>query len=141
MGFIISPLGVYIESERIESIKNWPEPQFIREIQAFIGFANFYRQFIWNFSAIAGPLTSMLKTSPRPKTFKSTKKNIVNITPNNPASFLTKKAKKSFQKLKKAFCEEPILQHFDISKLIRVETDASRKAIRGVLCQQDTDNN
>ena len=130
-----------MEPKCIESIKNWPEPQSIREIQAFIGFANFYRWFIWNFSAIAGPLTSMLKTGPCPKTFKSTKRNIVNITQNNPASFLTKKAKESFQKLKKAFCEESVLQHFDVSKPIRVEIDASEKAIGGVLCQQDTDNN
>ena len=130
-----------MEPKCIESIKNWPEPQSIREIQAFIGFANFYRRFIRNFSAIAGPLTSMLKTGPRPKTFKSTKRNIVNITQNNPASFLTKEAKESFQKLKKAFCEERVLQHFDVSKPIRVKTDASRKVIGGVLCQQNTDNN
>ena len=141
LGFIVSPSGVHMEPERIENIKNWPEPQSIREIQAFIGFANFYRRFIRNFSAIAGPLTSMLKTGPRPKTFKSTKRNIVNITQNNPASFLTKEAKESFQKLKKAFCEEPVLQHFDVSKLIRVEIDASGKTIEGVLCQQNTDNN
>ena len=83
----------------------------------------------------------MLKTGPRPKTFKSTKRNIVNITQNNPALFLTKEVKESFQKLKKAFCEEPILQHFDVSKPIKVEIDASEKAIGNMLCQQDTNNN
>ena len=92
-----------MEPKCIESIKNWPEPQSIREIQAFIGFANFYRRFIRNFSAIAGPLTSMLKTGPRPKTFKSTKRNIVNITQNNPALFLTKRSQKVISEIKKGF--------------------------------------
>lgn len=56
-------------------------------------------------------------------------------------SFLTLEAKESFQKLKQVFCEEPILQYFDVSKPIRLETDASGKAIGGVFCQQDTDMN
>ena len=74
LGYIVSPSGVQIELERIESIKNWPEPQSIKEIQVFIGFANFYRWFIRNFSAIAGPLTSMLKTDLGFRSSKSIKK-------------------------------------------------------------------
>ena len=133
LGYIVLPSGIHIEPERIESIKNWPEPQSIREIQVFIGFANFYRRFIRNFSAIAGPLTSMLKTGPGSKASKPAKRRII-ITPQpGSTSFLTPNAKESFQKLKQAFCEEPVLQHFDVSKPIRVETDASGKAIGGVL--------
>ncbi len=76
----------------------------------------------------------MLKINLCPKTFKFTKKNIINATQNNPALFLTKKAKKLFQKLKKAFCEKFVLQHFDLSKLIKVKTDVFGKII-------DVDNN
>ena len=43
--------------------------------------------------------------------------------------------------MKRAFCKEPILQHFDICKPKRVGTDVSRKAIGDILCQQNTDNN
>ena len=53
-----------MKPKRIESIKNWPELQFIREIQVFIGFANFYQRFIENFSTIARLFTLMFKTSP-----------------------------------------------------------------------------
>ena len=141
LGYIVSPPGVHIEPERIDSIKNWPEPQSIREIQVFIGFANFYRRFIRNFRAIAGPLTSMLKTGPGPKSSKPVKKSTMTLFQPDSASFLNPKAKESFQKLKMAFCEEPVLQHFNISKSIRLETDASGKAIGGVLCQQDTEMN
>ena len=93
----------------IESIKNWHKPQSIQEIQTFIGFINFYRQFIWNFSAIARHFTSMFKTGLHPKTSKSTQKNIINAAQETPSSFLTKKAKESFQKLKKSFCDEFVL--------------------------------
>ena len=52
-----------MEDERIKAVKQWPEPQSVRDIQVFLGFANFYRRFIQGFSWIAAPLTSMLKTS------------------------------------------------------------------------------
>ena len=54
-----------MEEERIDAVKAWLEPKSIRDIQVFIGFANFYRRFIQGFSKIAAPLTSMLKTSPQ----------------------------------------------------------------------------
>ena len=126
-----------MEPERIDSIKNWLKPQSIREIQVFIGFANFYRRFIRIFSTIAGPFTSMLKTSLGSKPSKSIKKSIKTLFQPNLTLFLISEAKKSFQKLKKPFCKEFVLQHFDVSKSIRLETNASRKAIGGVLCQQN----
>ena len=52
-----------MKDERIEAIKFWPEPKSIRDIQVFIGFANFYQRFIQGFSKITTSLTSMLKTS------------------------------------------------------------------------------
>ena len=61
LGYIVSAQGVRMEDERIEAVKNWPEPTSVRNIQVFIGFANFYRRFIRGFSRIAAPLTSLLK--------------------------------------------------------------------------------
>ena len=63
LGYIVSPQGVKMEDEQIEAVKNWPKPTSVRDIQVFIGFANFYRRFIRGFSRIAAPLTSMLKTT------------------------------------------------------------------------------
>ena len=51
-----------MEDEQIKTVKNWPEPTLIRDIQVFIGFANFYRCFIRGFSRIAALLTFLLKT-------------------------------------------------------------------------------
>ena len=50
-----------MEAEQIEIVRKWPEPKSIQDIQVFLGFANFYWQFIHDFSRIAAPLTSMLK--------------------------------------------------------------------------------
>ena len=63
LGYVVSSKGIRMEDERIEAVKQWPEPQSVRDIQVFLGFANFYRRFIQGFSRIAAPFTSMLKTS------------------------------------------------------------------------------
>ncbi len=51
-----------MEEEKIKVVKTWLEPQSVRDIQVFLGFANFYRKFIKNFNRIVILLTSMLRT-------------------------------------------------------------------------------
>ena len=51
--------------------------------------------------------------------------------------FLTPEVRKSFQLIKKAFLETPILQYFNYNRLAHMETDTSGKAIGGILSQQD----
>ena len=63
LGYMVSLKSIRMEDEKIEAVKQWPELQSVQDIQVFLGFANFYRQFIQEFSQIAVPLTSMLKTS------------------------------------------------------------------------------
>ena len=82
LGYVVSAQGVRMEDERIEAVKNWPEPTSVRDIQVFIGFANFYRRFIRGFSRIAAPLTSMLKTTgpseeSAPKAFRAGNDEVV----------------------------------------------------------------
>ena len=42
LGYIISSQGIRMEDKRIKAVRNWSEPKSIRNIQVFIGFANFY---------------------------------------------------------------------------------------------------
>ena len=63
LGYVISSQGIRIEDERIEAIRNWLKLKLVRDIQVFIDFDNFYRQFIRGFNKITAPLTSMLKTT------------------------------------------------------------------------------
>ena len=64
LGYIVSSQRICMEEEKIDAVKAWPKPKSVRDIQVFIGFANFYWHFFQGFSKIAAPLISMLKTSP-----------------------------------------------------------------------------
>ena len=50
-----------MEAKKIEVVKDWPKPKWVCNIQVFLDFANFYRQFIQGFSRIATPLNLILK--------------------------------------------------------------------------------
>ena len=63
MVYIVLLKGISIEAKKIEVVKDWPEPKLICDIQVFLGFTNFYWQFIQNFSRIAALFTSILKTT------------------------------------------------------------------------------
>ncbi len=52
-----------MEEKRIEDVRNWLEPQSVRDIQVFLDFANFYRRFIKNISEIVALLTSIFQTT------------------------------------------------------------------------------
>ena len=63
LDYVVSVQRVRIEDEKIKAMKNWFEPKSIKNIQGFLGFANFHQRFIWSFNRIARPLISMLKSS------------------------------------------------------------------------------
>ena len=50
-----------MDPTKFKAVTDWPPPQNITELQRFIGFANFYRQFIDQFSQVARPLHDLTK--------------------------------------------------------------------------------
>ncbi len=58
LGYIVTLAGVQMDQRKVEAVKNWPQPTTIKEMQRFLGFANFYRRFIAHYSQLAAPLTS-----------------------------------------------------------------------------------
>ena len=158
LGYVVSTQGVSIEDEKIKAMKNWPEPKSARDIQVFIGFANFYRCFIQGFTKIAAPLTSMLKTSTTVDQSnlitidvsnkldeKSSKARLLKSSrtqklARSESGFLIANAKQAFSRLKQAFIEAPVLQHFDPEQHIQIEINASGYAIVGVLSQLASDD-
>jgi hypothetical protein len=115
--YIVSREGLKMDSKKIEAITSWPKPTTVKEVQSFLGFANFYRQFIKDYSKIATPLT--------------------NLTKKDQAFEWNLEAEQAFQELKTSFSTKPILVIFDPKKLVTVETDASDKAIGVCLSQPD----
>ncbi|KAI2645676.1 Transposon Tf2-6 polyprotein [Labeo rohita] len=66
LGYIISQEGVAMDDGKVEAVLRWPQPKTLKELQRFLGFANFYRRFIRGFSTVAAPLTAMTKHPNQP---------------------------------------------------------------------------
>lgn len=119
LGFIVTPEGLKMDESKVRVIQEWPRPRNVREIQSFLGFANFYRRFIRNYSAITVPLTRLTRKSARWE--------------------WTSVVQGAFDSLKKAFTSAPILTHWKPDRRLIVETDASDYAIAAILSISDDD--
>ena len=56
LGLMISTDSIKIDLAKVDAIRQWDTPTCVKEVHSFIGFYNFYCQFIRNFSQIARPL-------------------------------------------------------------------------------------
>ncbi len=119
LGLIVSTNGIRMDPEKVKTVLNWPAPKCLRDLQRFIGFANFYRRFIKGFSRIAGPLTTLMKK--------------------DQAWQWTGPAEETFALLKHAFTSAPILAFYDPGRKTTLETDASDWASGGLLSQYQED--
>ncbi|POS82085.1 hypothetical protein EPUL_006099, partial [Erysiphe pulchra] len=128
LGLIVGASGIEMDPEKVTAVVNWKTPTTVKDVQAFLGFANFYRRFIHNFSVITKPLTDITRFSTIIST-KSKKKQSY-------APFhWSKECQSSFDMLKIAFTTAPILAHFDPNCETILETDASDFVTAGVLSQ------
>lgn len=120
LGLWIMENGMEMDKHKIEAITNWPAPKNVKDIQTFLGFANFYQRFIKDFSRIVGPITNLL--------WKDVE------------FYWSKDCQESFDKLKNLFTSSPILIHHNPNKPSHVETDASGFAYGAILLQKAEDN-
>jgi hypothetical protein len=118
LGHMIGPDGLQMDPAKVKVIQDWPEPQKVKDIQSFLGFANFYRQYIHNYSDIVVPLTCL------------TQKNI-------PWNF-DESCKFAFLTLKQAFISAPVLTHYKPGCPLVIETDASDYALAAILSQVES---
>jgi hypothetical protein len=58
---IITQDGVKMDLAKVETVVNWPTPRHLKDVQAFISFANFYRRFVRGFSKIITPLVKLTR--------------------------------------------------------------------------------
>ncbi|KAK3526776.1 hypothetical protein QTP70_033574 [Hemibagrus guttatus] len=61
LSYVISRRGVEMDAVKVRAVTDWPAPTTVQALQCFLGFANFYRRFIRNYSTVAGPLMSLSK--------------------------------------------------------------------------------
>ena len=58
---IISTKGIRMDPQKVKTVQNWETPTCIRDVQAFIRFANFYRRFIRAFSNVVRSIIATIK--------------------------------------------------------------------------------
>jgi len=113
LGYILSPMGLSMDPTKVQTIQDWPEPCKVKDVQSFLGFANFYCQFIHEYSNIVIPLTRLTR--------KDLKWNF------------SAACRDAFEKLKIAFLLAPVLTHWIPNTQMMVETDAYDCAIAAIL--------
>jgi len=105
--------------EKIQALKDWPTPNCLTDVRAFVGLASYYRKFVRSFAIIAEPLTALM-----------TKK--VRFT-------WSQEAQQAFERLKEALMEITSLS-FPVPYLPCIlDTDASDVAIGTVLSHKVDD--
>ena len=61
LGVVIGKDGIKMEEEKVKAVLNWPTPKLVKDVQKFLGLANYYRQFIKDFAQIARPLHELTR--------------------------------------------------------------------------------
>src|SRR5882724_7648883 len=61
LGFMVTPTGISMDTAKTKAVSIWPTPSNLKAVQAFLGFANFYRRFIAGFSDIVIPLIRLTR--------------------------------------------------------------------------------
>lgn len=119
LGMVVGRNGIRMDLKKVQTVRDWRSPTYLTDVQAFIGFSNFYRRFIRNFSKIVAPMVALTRKD-------------------TPFSW-DHKCEHAFQSLKSAFVDAPVLLPFDWTKDVILETDASDYGSAGVLSQYDDD--
>ena len=120
LGMIMKPSQLTIDPVKLDGITAWLTPTKVKDVWSFLGFVNFYCQFIPNYSTVAHPLLDLTK-----------KDNRWDWTPT---------CQYSFDELKKLFLSHHILHLPDFSKPFTITTDTSKYASDAILLQTDSNS-
>uniref|UniRef100_A0A3B3HPV2 Gypsy retrotransposon integrase-like protein 1 n=1 Tax=Oryzias latipes TaxID=8090 RepID=A0A3B3HPV2_ORYLA len=117
LGFIIEAGNIRPDPAKVSAVAEWETPSSRKQLQRFLGFANFYRRFIRNYSSLAAPLTR--------------------LTSINQPFIWSPEAQNAFETLKRMFVTAPILIQPDPRRQFIVEVDASDSGVGAVLSQRE----
>ncbi|MFI5406513.1 MAG: RNase H-like domain-containing protein, partial [Nitrososphaerales archaeon] len=122
LGFIVGSGEISLVKSKVEAIERIPEPGTKKQVRSFLGMANYFRNFIPNFSTIAHPLTELTKAK-------------------FPAKFTLKEGEvKAFKELKAALMSSAVLCTPQYDKDFIVFADSSDVGIGCVLGQKGLDD-
>uniref|UniRef100_A0A2S2NEK6 RNA-directed DNA polymerase n=1 Tax=Schizaphis graminum TaxID=13262 RepID=A0A2S2NEK6_SCHGA len=115
LGHVISPEGISMDPEKIETIQNFQPPQNKKQIQVFLGFINFYRRYIRDLSQHTSVLSQLIKKG-NDWTWGETQQQ-------------------AFEEIKRSFLKDIIMEYPDFNSGFFLSTDASRTHIGAELFQ------
>ena len=128
LGMILTTSGLEMDTKKVEAIQKWEASLSVKDVQAFLGFANFYRCFIPEFSKKVKPLNELTKG-----TQYTTRKDNKKIR--YEAFQWSDVCQQAFEDLKRAFTTAPVLAHYDLKLETWVETNVSNFVVAEVLSQ------
>ena len=114
LGYSISKEGIAPDPKHVEKMKNAKAPTINKQLESFVGLANFYGRMIPDFARKMLPLNNM----------------------KNSDFSWGKMQQKAFEDIKIELCANPLVQPYILQKEATVTTDASEKAIGEVLQQE-----
>ncbi|KAI4292185.1 hypothetical protein PAPHI01_2496, partial [Pancytospora philotis] len=122
LGNIVTEGKVMSDPEKVKAIEECERPTTLRELRSFLGLANYCREYIRQFAHIAAPLFELLKGG--------SKDSVKAIAWSDAAS-------QSFEEIKQAIKTQTERAQPDFSREFVVVTDASNRAVGGILAQED----
>ena len=110
---IVSTDGIAIDPEKIKSVQDWKPPRTKQGVMSFLGFWNFVRDFIQDYSALSASLNDLLK-----------KDILFDWKDEHQAAFTY---------LKTAITQAPVCKYFDPYLETKIEVDAPDTIVGGIL--------
>ena len=89
LGVVIKLDRVKMEKKKVQKVVDWPVLRSIKDMQKFLGLANYYKQFVKDFARIVQPLDKMIR--------------------NDVKQNWEEKQQKVFEELKERFTIKPVL--------------------------------
>ena len=117
LGRMVDKHGIRPDPDAVEAVLTWKSPKTEHQLMSFLGFANYYREFIKGYADKVYPMQQLMRHKGKKFTWNNA-------------------AEDSFQRIKKELCEAPVLGMPTEKGMYVLDTDASVVAISGILHQE-----
>jgi len=119
LGLVMGAEEIKMQGKKVAGVLEWPRSKMVKEVQKFLGLANYYRQFVKDFAKPAKPLHKLIR--------KDEKWN------------WGEEQEVIFKELKRVFLTKPVLVVPDLDKEMRIEANTSEYTTGGVLSMRCRD--